>query len=77
MLFRTADPGCSETVVLGGLDLESALAPIRAQPPYRYLPAVQAGRAVLLAPWQLSCVSQHRVDGYERLARALHPEVFP
>lgn len=66
-----------ETVVLGGLDLESALAPFRAQPPYRYLPAVQAGRAVLLAPWQLSCVSQHRVDGYERLARALHPEVFP
>jgi iron complex transport system substrate-binding protein len=41
------------------------------------MPAVREGRAVLLKPHLLSCVSHYRIDGYEMLARALHPEVFP
>lgn len=66
-----------ETVVVAGDSVEAALAPLRRMPPYQFLPAVQAGRAVLIEPWQLSCVSHWRILGYERLARALHPEVFP
>ena len=63
-------------VVVAGADLESALAPYRTLPPYEYMPAVREGRAVLLKPHLLSCVSHYRIDGYEMLARALHPEVF-
>jgi iron complex transport system substrate-binding protein len=63
-------------VVVAGTDLESALAPFRTIPPYEYMPAVREGRAVLLRPHLLSCVSHYRIDGYEMLARALHPEAF-
>jgi iron complex transport system substrate-binding protein len=63
-------------VVVAGTDLGSALAPFRTIPPYEYMPAVREGRAVLLKPHLLSCVSHHRIDGYEMLARALHPEAF-
>lgn len=66
-----------ERVVLAGDSLDAQLALYRSVAPYQYLAAVREGRAVLLAPWQLSCVSHHRVWGYEQLARALHPEVFP
>ena len=38
--------------------------------------AVRAGRAALLRPYLLSCVSHRRLDGYEQLARGLHPEAF-
>jgi iron complex transport system substrate-binding protein len=65
-----------EVVVLGGDSLEAALKPFRELSPYRFLSAVCDGRAVVLPPWQLSCVTHHRIDAYERLARALHPEVF-
>jgi hypothetical protein len=30
----------------------------------------------VLEPWQLACVSHHRVSAYEKLARSLHPEAF-
>jgi len=63
-------------VVVAGADLESALAPYRTLPPYEYMPAVREGRAVLLRPCLLSCVSHYRIDGYEMLARTLHPEAF-
>ncbi|MGD1031766.1 MAG: ABC transporter substrate-binding protein [Opitutaceae bacterium] len=63
-------------VVVAGADIGAALAPFRALPPYEFMPAVKSGRAVLLPPAQLSCVSHLRVDGYEILARALHPEAF-
>lgn len=63
-------------VVVAGASLETALAPYRTLPPYQFMPAVRAGRAVLLQPYQLSCVSHRRIDGYEALARALHPEAF-
>lgn len=65
-----------ERVVVAGDTLESALQPYRELPPYRFLPAVKEGRAVLIEAWQLSCVSHHRVEAYETLARALHPEAF-
>lgn len=62
-------------VVLAGRDRESALAPFRKLSPYQFMDAVKQGRAVLLEPWQLSCVSHRRIDAYESLARQLHPEV--
>jgi iron complex transport system substrate-binding protein len=65
-----------DCVVVAGADLGSALAPFRSLPPYEFMPAVKAGRAVLLPPAQLSCVSHLRVEGYEILARELHPEAF-
>lgn len=66
-----------ERVVLAGATLEEQLALYRRVPPYSLLAAVREGRAVLLEHWQLSCVSHMRILGYEQLARALHPEVFP
>jgi iron complex transport system substrate-binding protein len=65
-----------ERVVLGGSDAARALAPLRSLSPYQFMDAVRSGRAALVEPWQLSCVSHHRIDGYEALARALHPEAF-
>jgi iron complex transport system substrate-binding protein len=38
--------------------------------------AVRARRFVRLEPYMLSSVTHLRVEGYERLARALHPEAF-
>lgn len=66
-----------DRVVLAGSSLDEQLALYRKVPPYQFMPAVREGRAVLLEPWQLSCVSHRRVEAYERLARALHPEAFP
>lgn len=66
-----------DKVVLGGKEVNQALAPYRKLPPYAYLPAVREGRAVLLPSWVLGCVSYRRVEGYWLLARALHPEITP
>ena len=65
-----------ETVVVTGSDLAAALAPFRDLPPYKFMAAVREGRAVLIKPWEMSCVTHRRVDAYEDLARSLHPEVF-
>ena len=65
-----------DAVVLSGRDLTAALAVFKKLPPYAYLPAVREGRAVRLQSYQLSSVSHYRIDGYEQLARALHPEAF-
>jgi iron complex transport system substrate-binding protein len=65
-----------DSVVVGGASLRDALAPYRSLPPYEFMPAVKAGRAVLLPPAQLGCVSHLRIEGYEILARGLHPEAF-
>lgn len=65
-----------DRVVLGGADAASALAPFRRLPPYEHMPAIREARVVLIEPWMLSCVTHHRIDAYERMARALHPEVF-
>ncbi len=65
-----------ERVVLIGESLEAALEVFRGLPPYSLMSAVREGRAVLIEPWQISCVSHHRVRAYETLAKALHPERF-
>jgi iron complex transport system substrate-binding protein len=65
-----------DRVVLTGKSVEDALAPFREMPPYSSMEAVKSGRAVLLPAYQLSCVSFHRIEGWETLARALHPEAF-
>ena len=65
-----------DAVVLDGPDLNATLAVFRKLPPYAYLAAVRVGRAVRVESYQLSCVSHRRIDGYEQLARALHPEAF-
>jgi iron complex transport system substrate-binding protein len=66
-----------EQVVVAGENAEAALKPLREVAPYRYLDAVKQGRAALLDPWHMSCVSHLRIEAYEQLARALHPERFP
>ena len=65
-----------DAVIVAGTDADAALEPFRELSPFRFLEAVRKGRAAVLPTWQLSCVSHRRVDAYERLARALHPEVF-
>lgn len=65
-----------EFVVVMGDDKEDALAPFRGLVPYKLMSVVREGRAVLIAPHQMSCVSHLRIDGYEQLARQLHPEAF-
>jgi iron complex transport system substrate-binding protein len=66
-----------DRVVIPGDNVEEALAVFRKIPPYQFMPVVKENRAALLKHYQLSCVSHHRVEAYEQLARALHPEVFP
>lgn len=65
-----------DKVVLAGPSVDAALAPFRAISPYAFMPAIRERRVALLAPYMLSCVTHRRVDGYERLARELHPEAF-
>jgi len=63
--------------VLVGSDEEPALAARLAKlPPYKFLPALKAGRLVLIPGSLMSATGHHRVDAYEALARALHPERF-
>lgn len=66
-----------EVVVLGGSDVDEALAPYRKLPPYAHFPAVRQRRVALLDAWALGCVTHLRVHAYEQLARQLHPERFP
>lgn len=65
-----------DKVVLAGTDAAVALEVFRSLPPYEFMLAVREGRVAMIAPCQISCVSHYRIDGYEQLARALHPEVF-
>ena len=65
-----------EVLVVSGETTEAALAPYRDLLPYKLMPSVREGRAVLMPENLLACVSHHRIDGYERLARQLHPEAF-
>jgi iron complex transport system substrate-binding protein len=49
---------------------------LRQIPAYRHLPALEAGRLVLLPGPLLASVTHHRVEAFEVLARKLHPERF-
>ncbi|MFT3869532.1 MAG: ABC transporter substrate-binding protein [Nibricoccus sp.] len=66
-----------DRLVVTGDSLESALATFKKISPYQYMPAVRENRAILLKPCLISTVTHHRVEAYEMLARALHPERFP
>ena len=44
--------------------------------PYKFMPAFRQGRVVQLPFALLGATSQARLDAYEQLARALHPEAF-
>lgn len=66
-----------EKVVLAGTDAEHGLEIFRKISPYKHMAAVKEGRAVVLKPYLLSCVTHLRIDAYEQLARQLHPERFP
>jgi len=65
-----------EKVVLAGKSVDAAVAPYRDLPPYKFMAAVKEKRVALIEPYMLSSVTHHRVAGYERLARELHPDVF-
>ena len=65
-----------EAVVVMGDDRDKALEPFRSLIPYKFMAAVREGRAVLIAPHLMSCVTHRRIDAYEQLARQLHPEAF-
>lgn len=65
-----------ERLVVVGATVMEGLEPFRKLPPYQFMLAVRENRAVVLSPPMISCVTHHRVDGYEELARQLHPERF-
>ena len=65
-----------DRLVLEGSDRAAALARVRQIAPFKFTEAAREGRCVLLPEALLSTVSQHRVDAYEALAKALHPERF-
>jgi iron complex transport system substrate-binding protein len=56
-----------------GPDLQGRL---RHTPAYRHLPALKAGRLVVLPGPLMTSVTHHRVEAFEALARKLHPERF-
>jgi iron complex transport system substrate-binding protein len=56
-----------------GADIRARLGEI---PHYRALPAFRAGRFVVIPGPLMSCISHHRIEAYELLAKALHPERF-
>ena len=64
-------------VLVGPKDEEKDLATIlRQTPPYKFLPAMKYNRLVLIPGALFSSTTHTRVDAYEWLARALHPERF-
>jgi len=66
-----------DRLVVVGEVVADALVPFKKIPPYQYMASVKENRAVLLRHYQISCVSHHRIEAYELLARQLHPERFP
>lgn len=52
------------------------LAQLRGLSPYKFMPALKQGRVLPMSAALLSCTSHRRVEAYEWLARALHPERF-
>lgn len=65
-----------DMVVLSGMEKEEALLPYKGLQPYRFMEVIKKGRVALLPPCLISCVSHRRVDAYELLAKAFHPDAF-
>lgn len=66
-----------EKVVLPGDDIEAAVEPYLRLTPFQFMEAVKQRKVALVESYMFSSVTHHRIDGYERLARELHPERFP
>jgi iron complex transport system substrate-binding protein len=56
-----------------GMDLKTRLGQVA---PYKYMEAFRQGRVLAMPGSLMATTSQARLDGYEWLARALHPEAF-
>jgi iron complex transport system substrate-binding protein len=67
----------TEVLVAPGEPGFDMMARLRELPPYKFLPALKQGRVVELPGSLMASTSQARIEGYERLARLLHPERFP
>ncbi|MFT3782697.1 MAG: ABC transporter substrate-binding protein [Nibricoccus sp.] len=65
-----------DRVVVVGESVEEALKVFKNVSPYEYMPVIRENRGVLLKPYLISTVTHWRVEAYEMLARALHPERF-
>lgn len=65
-----------DLLVMDGPSREEALAHVRQIAPFKFLPAAKAGRCALIPSALMASVSHHRVEAYEALAKALHPERF-
>jgi iron complex transport system substrate-binding protein len=69
-----ADP---DFVVVGRWKANAWLSQVETHPILRQLPAVRDGRVVAIEGRYLTTVSQFAAEGAERLARRLHPDLFP
>jgi len=55
---------------------EGMRARLKEMPPYKFMEALRTGRVVELPGPLMSATAQARLDAFEALARALHPEAF-
>ncbi len=65
-----------ETLVASGEEGSRVVDRLREIPAYKFLPAMKQGRVVLVSGPRMASTAQARLDAYEELARALHPERF-
>jgi iron complex transport system substrate-binding protein len=65
-----------EVLVVSSEDGEDQAKRLREISPYKHLSAIAKGRMVLIPSRLYSATAQGRIDAYEMLARALHPERF-
>ncbi len=65
-----------EVLVASGEEGTRVIERLRELPSYTFLPAMRAGRVVLVSGPCMASTAQARLDAYEELARALHPERF-
>ena len=52
------------------------MAHLRQTVPYKFMDVLRKGRVVALPEALLAATSQARLEAYEAMARALHPECF-
>lgn len=66
----------AEVLVASGEEGSRVVERLRELPSYKFLPAMKAGRVVLVSGPRMASTAQARLDAYDELARALHPERF-
>ena len=65
-----------EVLIASGEEGDGLAARLQQLPAYQALPALKAGRLVVLPGALMSNVSHRRIEAFELLARRLHPERF-